>query len=193
MINKNLLALLKWSLMSLALLVIAIPSVSQAAFPGYMNITGELQGNIQGSVTLAGRENTMEVIGFGHNVSTPYDSSTGIPNGTPQHRPIRVLKDIDKASPLLANALFNNENLTTVAIRFWRPAPSGEESNFYTVELVDAHLVSITPSHSSVIPNSTDLNPEPMREALTFTYRLIIITWEDGGVTAEDPWVEPVQ
>jgi len=183
MFNQNFLALFKWPLMSLALLMTAIPSGSQAALPGYMTITG-----IVGSVIEAPHENSMEVIGFGHNVSLPYDSLTGVPNGTPQHRPIRVLKEIDKASPNLASALFNNATLETVVIRFWRPGSGGEEVNFYTIELFDAHLVSITPSHSSLLPNSNEVNLESMREALTFTYRNIVITWEEGGIQATDDW-----
>jgi len=101
------------------------------------------------------------------------------------------LKDIDRASPQLANLLFNNENITEFSIRFYRPTLAGTDEHYYTVALLGASLVSITPVHSSTIPNSSDLNPEPMREALTFTYQKITITWEDGGITAEDDWETP--
>jgi len=168
--------------------LLAAPSVSQAALDAYMTVVGEVQGNIEGDVTLAGREGQIEVESFGYNVSSPLDSATGLPSGKRQHRPVRVLKPIDKASPLLFNALANNENLPNVTIRFWRPSRSGQEVQFYTVELLNARIVSITPSHSSTADGMAD----PMREVVSFTFQKIIFTYEDGGITAEDDWTTPV-
>lgn len=187
----RLLTTIKWLSMSLVLLLVTIPTVTWAALPAYMRITGETQGVVVGGVTHAGKEGSMEVIGFGHSISAPYDVVSGLPKNARQHRPIRVLKDVDRATPILANLLFNNENITEFSIKFYRTNSDGSEHQYYTVELLGAHLVSITPIHSSTIPNSTDINPEPMREALTFTYQKIIITWEDGGITAEDDWETP--
>ena len=152
-----------------------------------MTVSADVQGDIEGEVTLAGREGQIEVDSFGYNVSAPLDTATGLPTGKRQHRPVRVLKPIDKASPLLFNALVNNENLTNVTIRFWRPSQSGQEVQFYTVELVNASIVSITPSHSSTGAGLAD----PMREVVSFTFQKIIFTYENGGITGEDDWSTP--
>jgi type VI secretion system secreted protein Hcp len=117
-------------------------------------------------------------------VSADFDTDTGLPTGGQQHRPIRILKNVDPASPKLLNALVNNETLTTVTIDFIRPGSAGAEVHFFTVELLNAHVVSILPSHSS---QADDANVA-MNETISLTYQKMIITWEAGGVTGEANW-----
>ena len=188
MISKNLLTKFKWLGLLLVLAVAVMPAVSWAALPAFMTLTGETQGVIQGSVTQAGREDSIEVIGFGHNVSQVLDAASGLPSGKRQHRPIRIVKEIDKSSPKLLTALTNNENLTECAIRFWRPTGTGQEEQYYTVELVNAKIVSIMPNHSSVLPDSLDVDPDPMTETVTFVYQRIVVTWQEGEITSEADW-----
>ena len=186
--SKNLLAKFRWSGLLLVLAIAVMPSVSWAALNAYMTLTGETQGVIQGSVTEAGREDSILVIGMGHTVILPYDAATGLPTGKPQHRPIRIVKEIDKSSPILFTVLTTNENLTDVTIRFWQPGIAGSEENYYTIQLINAKIVSIMPNHSSVLSDSPDVDPDPMTETVTFVYQKIIVTWEEGGITSEADW-----
>jgi len=183
--NQKLLKIFRRSGLLLIFAILAMPAVSWAALPAFMTLTGETQGVIQGSVTQTGREDSIEVIGFGHNVSAVFDASSGLPSGKRQHRPVRIVKNIDLSSPKLFTALTTNENLTDVTIRFWQPVSSGEEEQFYTVQLVNAKIVSIMPSHCSA---DADCIPTRPSEAVTFTYQTIVITWEEGGVTSESNW-----
>jgi type VI secretion system secreted protein Hcp len=174
---------------NLVIVILAL-AVSGSAFAGldaYLWITGETQGQINGSVTQAGREGSMQVVEFAHNVSQIIDTASGLPSGKRQHRPIRVTKPVDKASPLLANAQTSNENLTSVRIDFWRPNINGSEEQFYTVELVNARITSISQHHGS----TPELLAMPTQETVTLVYDKIIWTWQDGGITAEDDWVTP--
>jgi len=164
-----------------------LPTGASAALNAYMTLTGETQGKVDGSVTQAGREGMMEVVEFSHSVSQVIDSASGLPTGTVQHRPIRVTKPVDKASPILMNILANSENITEFRIDFWRPSSSGKESQFYTVELVNAAIVNI----SQVSGSEDELQQKPAQEIITFTYQKIIWTWQDGGITAEDDWITP--
>jgi len=189
--SKNLLTMFKWSGLLFVLAIGAMPTVSWAALDAFATIVGETQGAFNSGETQAGREDQIRVFTFGHNVSAAYDTATGLPTGKRQHRPVRILKNIDRASPLIASALFNNENLTSVIIRFWKPDDPGKELQFYTIELINAHIVSIMPSHSSRLADSNEVNPVPMGETVTFNYQKIIFTWEDGGITAEDDWQTP--
>jgi type VI secretion system secreted protein Hcp len=161
---------------------------ASAALDGYMRATGETQGDIHGSVDQAGREDTMEVIEFTHNVSQLIDSASGLPAGKKQHRPIRIIKPVDKASPILMNVLVNNENLTTVRIDFWKPSSAGKEFQYYTVELVNAKITSISQFNSS----DEEFVALRARETISLVYDRIIWTWQDGGITAEDVWTTPV-
>lgn len=183
--SQNLFTLVKLSGLMLIMAIATMPDVSWAALNAYMRITGDTQGEIKGDVTQAGREDSILVKSYGYSVSAAYDTASGLPTGKRQHRPIRILKEIDKASPLLFNALVNNENLSSVIIRFWRPSSTGAEVQYYTVELVNARIVSIMPNSSSADAESSAI---PARETVSFTFQKIIMTYEDGGITSEDDW-----
>jgi len=175
-----------------AFLILGMPLSASAALKAYMTATGETQGEIVGGSTQAGREGQMEIVEYGHSISQAIDNASGLPSGKRQHRAIRVTKEIDRATPILMNAMTINETLTNVTIRFWRPSKTGQEEQFFTVELLNAHIVNIT--HSNKTYDLDDWGTgvaAPANETLTITYQKIIWTWEDGGITAEDDWAVP--
>jgi len=177
-------ALLKLQIVLVAITMAVLPLSALAALNGYMTAKGETQGKINGSVTQAGREGSMKVEEFSHSVSQSIDSASGLPSGKRQHRPIRVTKEIDKASPLLMNAFTNNEILTEVRIDFWQPSSSGQEIQFYTVELVNARITNIS-QHQGSTGEFVEVEPAEM---ISLVYDKITWTWQDGGITSEDDW-----
>lgn len=169
---------------TLAFALSLLPLPSWAALDAFMYIVGEDQGAIQGDVIQAGREGSILVEGYGHNLSADYDPASGLPSGERQHRPVRVLKPVDKSSARLMNALINGENLTSVIIRFWRPASGGIEQQYYTVELTNARIVGITPTHSSTAEDAAT----PFYETVSFTFQTVTQTFELDASTAVDSW-----
>ena len=160
------------------------------ALNAYLTLEGETQGLIKGSVTQAGREDSIMVIAFEHEVVAPRDAASGLPTGKRQHKPITICKEVDKSTPLLASALYHNENIPTWTLRFWRPSRSGQEVQFYTIELLNASIASI---RSEMLNNKYPENMQHAeREYISFTYQKITQTFEDGGITAEDDWETPV-
>ena len=83
------------------------------ALNAYLTLEGGSQGEIKGSVTQAGREDTIMVIAFDHKVTSPRDAASGLPTGKRQHGPLTICKELDKSSPLLMQALTNNETIPT--------------------------------------------------------------------------------
>jgi type VI secretion system secreted protein Hcp len=155
----------------------------------YMRLTGETQGEIKGSVTQSGREDSIMIIGFAHEVVSPRDAASGLPTGKRQHKPITVTKEIDKSTPLLMNVLTYNENVKDWELRFWQPSPSGKEVQFYTIQLVNASVAGI---RSEMLNNKYPENMQHKeREHISFCYQKVIWTFEDGGITAEDDWETP--
>lgn len=178
-----------FQVLKIALILTLAPAVASAALPAYMTATGEVHGNIQGGVTSPGREGSMEITEYGHGISAPVDSATGLPSGNRQHRPIRVTKKIDQATPILMSVLKNNETLTSVTFKFWKVSQNGSEEQFFTVELINAHIVNINQSNQTRLPPDwNNTLTVPALETLTLTYQKIIWTWEDGSITAEDDW-----
>lgn len=160
------------------------------ALNAYLRLSGKAQGEIKGSVTQAGREDSIMVIAFSHEVVAPRDPASGLPTGKRQHKPITVTKEIDKSSPLLMNLLVNNEQVTKWELRFWQPSPTGQEVQHFTVELENASVSSVR------VEMLNNKYPENMnhreREHVSFCYQKITWTWMDGGITASDDWEAPV-
>ena len=48
-----------------------------------LRLTGETQGEVEGSVTQAGREGSMEIYGWSHEIVSPRDAASGLPTGKP--------------------------------------------------------------------------------------------------------------
>jgi len=159
------------------------------ALNAYMKLKGETQGEIKGSVTQRGREDSIMVIAFDYEVESPRDAASGLPTGKRQHKGINITKEVDVASPLLMNALVNNENITEWELRCWQPSKSGQEVQFYTIQLVNASIAKIK---GEMLNNKYPENMQHKeRETISFCYQKIIWTYEDGGVTAEDDWEAP--
>jgi type VI secretion system secreted protein Hcp len=160
------------------------------ALNAYLKLKAQTQGDIKGSVTQKGREDSIMVISVQHEIISPRDSASGLPTGKRQHKPIVITKELDKASPLLYNALCNNENISEWELQFWRPSREGTEVNAYTVKLTNANIASI----EFEMPNNRnpDLSKLAEREHIAFTYQKIEWTWVDGGITGMDDWEAPV-
>ena len=158
----------------------AMPDKEQIELAGaiHMKVEGERQGVIPGSCVTKGREGTMVVVGLGHEVDVPVDSGTGLPAGRKVHKPLVVVKYLDKASPKLYKALATGEGLRHVELKYYRPDRAGVPEHYYTVLLDDALIVNIQEAFPNV-------------ERISFAYGRIRWTWQDGVIEAEDDWITP--
>lgn len=172
------------------LLALCLPSISQAAFNAYMTLTcngsdipGESSVQSAGGVDVS---NDIEVFAFGLNVSADFDSATGQISGRRSYKPVRILKRVDKATPLILQALAENQNCEA-AIRFFRLNPiSGQTEHYYTITLQQARIVSMMPSLPSTIdPASANL---PMTEAVSIAFGIINTAHQIDGTEFEDNW-----
>ena len=158
--------------------------------PVNLTIVGELQGAIEGSCEIEGREGSVLVYGLDHTVEIPTDSR-GATAGRRVHRPVSVIKEVDKSSPMLYQALCTNERLTEVRIDWYRVDETGVEELYFTTFMVNAFVASIRPW----IPNAMERDNEGLRhmETVSFTYEKIRWTWEPDGIEYEDAWGEAVE
>ncbi|MEM1031866.1 MAG: type VI secretion system tube protein TssD [Myxococcota bacterium] len=160
------------------------------ALNSYLKFTGESQGEVKGSVTQSGREDSIMVIGWVHGVKSPRDLASGMATGKRQHQPFTIIKEIDKSTPLIMNVLVNNENITDWELRCWQPSNTGVEEQQYTVKLYNA-TVSEVQSESLNNKYPENLNHKE-RERVSFTYQKIEWIWELDGIMAADDWETPV-
>src|SRR5438132_5709614 len=108
------------------------------AFNAFLKLKGKKQGQIKGSATERGREDSVVVIAVTHEVSSPRDPASGLPSGKRMHKPFTITKELDRSSPQLYTALVNNEDFTEWTLQFWRHDRTGAEKQDYTVKLTNA-------------------------------------------------------
>lgn len=123
---------------------------------------------------------TIAVLDVRHTLLSPR-SASGQPTGTRRHAPITVVKDVDRSSPLLAQALTRNDVLTTWRVDVFGADQFGRRRSAYTIELQRAFVVEISLTASD--PASS------LREAVAFVYEAISWTWHDGEITVTDEWL----
>src|SRR5262249_1758628 len=143
-------------------------------------------GPILGSVTQKGREGSIEVVSFLHDIVAPRDPASGRPTGKRMHKPFNLTKLVDRSSPILHDVLTNNENLTSVTLKLFRPNATGVERHAFTVHLANATIASIQLKMGTA--RYPKLSKLPELEEVAFAYQRIEWTWTEGNITADDDW-----
>ena len=161
------------------------------AMMAYLYAKGQKSGQIKGSVTQKGREDSVAVIALSHSIVSPRDPQSGLPTGQRMHKPYVITKELDKATPVFYNVLCTNENLTEVTVKFWTPqlraaAGVGSEVQHFTVKLTNANIASIDFRMANI--RHPDLVKFTEYEEIAMTYQKIEWTWNDGGIMASDDW-----
>jgi type VI secretion system secreted protein Hcp len=137
--------------------------------------------------TSLGREGSIECIAYEQGVTSAREKGTNMVTGRRQFTPLKIVKRIDRASPLLVKALANNEKIDAV-FKFYRPNPSGDGTTeqFYTVELKEGNISEV----KQFVP--TTINPvtagEPPQEEVHLVFKTITWTFTNGGITHTDSW-----
>jgi len=133
------------------------------------------------------RENSIECLSFEDSVRTAREASSGMASGERTYEPVRIVKRIDKSSPLLAKALCNNE-VIEATYKFFRPNPAGDGTTeqHFTVEIQEGRIGSITRVSPDVIdPASANAPPT---EEVTFVFGYIRWCYEPDGIEHVDHW-----
>jgi len=157
--------------------------------PCHMEVEGENQGKIEGSCDMQGREGTILAYAMDHEIRIPRDPQSGFPSGKRVHGPLKIVKEFDKASPKLYQALCTGEHLKNVTLKWYRIDATGSEQHYFTHTMEDAVVVEVKP----YVPMAFLPQNEPYRhmEEVSFTYSKIKWTWEPDGIESEDSWKVP--
>ena len=159
---------------------------SRVLTPYITTLTAATQGAINGTDALPGGGNPgIKLASIQHNVSVPLDS-TGQAVGNRKHGLFTVVKQLDANTPKLYKALVNNENITTMVVRFYGTLSTsgGNTVPIFTYTLTNARVAAIR----NWQPNANDPAAAPYvhPEEVSFAYQSI--TWHDDvtGVESTD-------
>ena len=128
-------------------------------------------------------QNAIECIAFEQVASTSFDPRVSRAPAPPSFGPVRIRKEIDKATPVLAQALTSTSPAEAV-FHFFRQSSSGAGAKeFYRVKLENARVVR----QEAAVQEQED--SELPRETVDFVFSKISWTYitEDGNTT-EHSW-----
>lgn len=154
--------------------------------PVYLWLKDDAGNDIKGSVDVRGRENSIEVSFFSHDVSLPTDNHTGRITRVREHMPILFEKEIDASSTYLYKALTTGQRLQSAEFIFYRINYAGKEEAYFTVQLENVHVVAIGPGMYD-----TKSSYGEQRNHLEFVelhYEKIIWRYLEGNITHADSW-----
>ncbi|WNJ96280.1 Hcp family type VI secretion system effector [Vibrio ruber] len=99
------------------------------------------------------------------------------------HAPIRIIKNVDKSSPLLSTAFARQEHLDCV-IHFYRTNEQGYNEKFYSIELTKAIISGM----SFALPHTVHAHQEEMHEVIELSYQEIAWQHSISGTMGYDNW-----
>ena len=168
--------------------------------PAYISIEGSTQGNITqgaftadsvGNVYVEGHEDQILVQAVDHAVTVPTDIQSGQPSGQRVHRPFKFTSSLNKATPLMYNALASGEMLPTVEVEWYRTSVDGKQELFFKTKIEDAVIVDIT----TKLPNAQDENNANYTQLVevSMSYRKITWSHDVSGTEGSDDWRAPLE
>lgn len=142
----------------------------------YMLIDG-----IPGSCLESNHADYCDIHQFDQNMEYPFDVTQGRGTAEVKHGPIKVLKPIDKASPVLFEKLSKREKIEKVLFEFWWDNPQdGQLEKYFTIEITDCRVVIANPT---TLSRDEQSNLPGHMEWIGFAYRVIDWAFLHGGNT----------
>lgn len=164
--------------------------VVHMASHSYMSITGKRQGLISagcsgqssiGNKCQFDHEDEIMVLAYSHDMVTGNDGS--VAGGRGRHMPIVITKNIDKSSPLLANALHEREEVECI-LTLYRTSAVGGQERYYSIHLTGACIAHI----SQQVPHAIRMNDAEPQELVSIRYREIAWAHIPGATSAYSSW-----
>lgn len=156
--------------------------------PAYMWLTDDAGNEIKGSVDVGGREGSVEVLAFEHEVRIPTDRDTGKLTGTRKHEAIQLTKAFDASSPYLYKAVCEGQTFATVELKWFRIDDTGTEKEYFNHMLEGVKICSVKP----IMFNVKDPSKERYvhLEEVQMRYQKVTWTHVEGNLQATDAWKE---
>ncbi|MCU1726892.1 Hcp family type VI secretion system effector [Pseudomonas sp. 7P_10.2_Bac1] len=167
--------------------------------PAYIKIQGKTQGLITqgaftadsvGNVFVEGHEDQILVQEIDHLISTPTDPQSGQPSGQRVHGPFTFACALNKATPLLYQALATGEMLPSVEVDWYRTSTEGKQEKFFSTKLEDAVIVAI----DTKLPHAQNPANSDYTQLIkvSMSYRKIVWEHSISGTEGSDDWRKPV-
>jgi type VI secretion system secreted protein Hcp len=156
------------------------------AIPAYMWIKDDGGADIKGSVTVQGREGSVEVVALQHGVNIPTDSNTGKLTGARIHRPITFTKETDSSTPYLYKAVTSGQTLKSIEIKWYKIDDAGKEVEYFNTKLDNVKVVAVKPTMHDI--KNPAFEKHNHLEEIELRYEKITWAYKDGNIIHSDSW-----
>jgi len=141
---------------------------------------------IEGSCDKEGREGSLEIVEMDHLVNIPVDPRDGSATSARQHHGVKLITNIDKATPLLMQSVCTSKVVPEVKIEFYQIDESGTETLYYTITMSTVRVISARTWFPNVLLPQNGEYKDMMDYELR--YDKIEWTFADGNLSFADEW-----
>ncbi|MFS7252539.1 Hcp family type VI secretion system effector [Rahnella rivi] len=156
------------------------------AIPAYLWLKDDGGADIRGSVDVAGREGSIEILSLNHGVSIQTDNATGKATATREHAPYLFSKEIDASSPYLYKAVTTGQKLKSAEVKFYRINDAGQEVEYFSAMMEDVMVVTVGPMMYDVKSQYGEARNH--LEMIELVYEKITWRYVDGNIIHSDSW-----
>jgi len=144
--------------------------------------------DIKGSVTVQGREGSIEVIGFGHGLNLPVDGANGKITGARLNSPMNVEREFDATTPYLYKAVAKGKTLKSAELKWYRINDADQEQEYLSMLPEGMKVIGVNPG----MPNAKLSSTSPIHhlEVVSLMYERITWHYLDGNIKFTDSWNE---
>lgn len=150
--------------------------------PAHLWLEDENGSPIVGGCTMPTRAGSIELKSFSHGVTIPVDPSWGKLTGTRVHRPVVIVKEFDRTTPLLYRAVCAGRPMKQATIKMYRILEAGLEAEYFNIMLENVKITTVSPWLVPDGMSSTHL------ETLELRYEAITWKYTEGNILYRDAW-----
>lgn len=158
------------------------------AIPAYMTVIDDQGNHLDGTVRIIGRELSVEILAFDHQVLIPTDHDTGMLTSTRKHDALKITKAFGPLSPDFYKACCDGKTLQQVTIDWYQVDPNGKEKKYFSHELEKVKIVAVKPLMRHVKDRVNDHHMH--EEEVSLRYEKITWIYHDGNRQVSDTWTE---
>ncbi len=115
----------------------------------------------------------IEALSYSHRISNPVDPQNPIPGGRSMHEEFRIVKSLDRTTPLIALAVCNGNKIDTVTLILTKRDPEGVMREYMEYKMEGVIISMVSPGAAQAIAGSAGSAPI---EEVAFVYEKI--TWK---------------
>jgi len=113
-------------------------------YDAFMTMKAAKLGKIEGSTFNKSKAGWIDILDFEHQLTSPRDPSTGQAAGKVKFGLVKVKKPIDKATPLLYQALATNDLIQEVLFEFYTSGATAAGRKYLDIKLTNAFVAEVT-------------------------------------------------